>query len=203
MTSKSEETEVAISSTTRPGQSYLEWGSIFGGILVAGAISVVLTQFGVAAGLSVGAPTLADGSASWNVLLAGLWLALVAVASASAGGYLSGRMRARRNDAVEAEVEVRDGSHGLVVWAGATLVVAAFGALSATLAAASAAPTTEITEEMARIGYNSALIFSFATAASAALSAAAAWFAGIAGGAHRDAGLTVHEVVPAFLRKSA
>lgn len=203
-------TDIAATSTANPGVAYLEWGSIFGGIAIAGAISLVLGQFGAAIGLSLGDPMLSDGSASWNVLVAGLWLILVAIASASGGGYLSGRMRARREDAVEAEVEVRDGTHGLVVWAGATLMVAAVTGLSAGLSAIAGAmivDTGTVTEAasdtIARLASNSSVIFAFATAAGAALAAAAAWFAGTIGGAHRDAGLSIHEIVPAALRKRA
>ena len=39
-----------------------------------------------------------------------------------AGGYLTGRLRRRAYDATAHEVEVRDGSHGLVVWALGVLV---------------------------------------------------------------------------------
>lgn len=201
-------TDIASTSTVNPGVAYLEWGSIFGGIVIAGAISLVLGQFGAAVGLTIGEPTLADGSASWNVLVAGLWLVLVAIASASGGGYLSGRMRARRDDAVEAEVEVRDGTHGLVVWAGATLMAAivtslsaGFSALAGAVLVDAGAVTEAASDTIVRLASNSSVIFAFATAAGAALAAAAAWFAGIAGGAHRDAGLSIHEVVPSAFRK--
>lgn len=203
-------TDIASTSTVNPGVAYLEWGSIFGGIVIAGAISLVLGQFGAAIGLTLGDPTLGDGSASWNVLVAGLWLVLVAIAAASGGGYLSGRMRARREDALEAEVEVRDGTHGLVVWAGATLMVAAVTGLSAGLSAiagalvvnpGSVAETTG--DSLVRLASNASVIFAFATGAGAALAAAAAWFAGTIGGAHRDAGLSIHEIVPTALRKRA
>ena len=46
-----------------------------------------------------------------------------------AGAYLTGRMRKRKHDSTEHEVEVRDGSHGLVVWAGA-VVLGSYLALS-------------------------------------------------------------------------
>ena len=39
-----------------------------------------------------------------------------------AGGYLTGRMRRRFHDATEHESDVRDGAHGLLVWAGALVV---------------------------------------------------------------------------------
>lgn len=199
----------AVTSTVDPGSSYLEWGAVFGGTAVAGAMSVVLLQFGAGVGLALGSPTLEDGSASWNVLAAGLWLAIVALASSTAGGYIAGRMRSRWGDAVEAEVEFRDGTHGLVVWGASTVAV---GVLMAAITAASAvgagtaaagAPPSEPTADLLRLTANVSTIFSFATAAGAALGAAAAWYAATLGGEHRDKGLSIHEVVPKrFRRKS-
>ena len=76
----------AVTSTSEPGSSYLEWGAIWGGATVAGAMSVVFLQFAAGVGLAVGEPTLQDGSASWNVMVAGLWVAVVALESSAAGG---------------------------------------------------------------------------------------------------------------------
>ncbi|MEQ9126001.1 MAG: hypothetical protein RIM80_25945, partial [Alphaproteobacteria bacterium] len=90
---------------TTPGESYLEWGAVLGGAAVAVAITVTLSQFGAAVGLGLGAPVLEGGGASWQVLVAGLWLVLVAFASAAGGGYLAGRMRSRFGDAEPSEVE--------------------------------------------------------------------------------------------------
>ncbi len=201
------ETAVAVTSTSDPGTSYLEWGAIFGGTAIAGAISMVLLQFGSAIGLAAGPAYLDDLSPSWNVLVAGLWVVLVALSSSAAGGYVAGRMRSRRGDAIEAEVEFRDGAHGLVTWGTATVVS---GVIAASLGALSAAGATAMTKsvdisaEMLNISANVSSIFAFAIAAGAALGAAAAWFAAISGGEHRDQGLSVHEVVPkAFRRRLA
>lgn len=198
----------AVTSTVDPGTSYLEWGAIFGGATIAGSISVILLQFGAGAGLAMGSPTLPDGGASWNVLVAGLWLAVVALASASAGGYIAGRMRSRRDDAVESEVEFRDGTHGLTVWAVSTLTVALLMAVITALSAigsvaAVAGTDVEASADVVRLTANVSNIFNFATAAGSALGAAAAWFAATLGGQHRDEGLSVHEIVPASFRRRA
>lgn len=199
--------KTAVISNAEPGTAYLQWGAIFGGIAIASAISVVLTQFGAGAGLTVGDPMLDDGTVSWVVLVAGLWTVLVAIASASAGGYLCGRMRARFGDATADEIEVRDGVHGLVVWAGATLIVVAITGIAAALGTIASigatAESVEISDDVLRLTANNSIIFAFATAAGAALAAAAAWFAGVAGGSHRDDGLSIHEVVPRRFRKTA
>lgn len=181
--------------------SPLEWGAATGGAALALAIAVVLTQFGAAAGLSLHEPFLADGSASWSVFLAGLWVMLVAIASTAAGGYLAGRLRARVGDAKPDEAEFRDGAHGLVVWAVATLVAVLVAAALAS-PALQAASDIEPTAAQARIIANAGAIFGFASVAAAAISAAAAWFAAIEGGKHRDEGLSVDVAVPRWLRKA-
>ena len=196
--------DVHAAAPSVPG-SYLEWGPVFGGAAVALAISMLLTQFGAGIGLTAGADaTLEGGGASWNPFIAGLWLVLVALASASAGGYLAGRMRTRAGDATEDEVEFRDGAHGLVVWA-VSGVVAMFGvSLVTALAGLGAAVDTATAEPAAEVLANAAsagVVFNFASAAGAALAAAAAWFSATTGGSHRDEGIAIHGVVPPYLRE--
>lgn len=200
-------TPTEAASHPAAGTSYLEWGAIFGGSMLAGAMSVVLLQFGAGIGLSLGSPTLPDGSVSWNVLVAGLWVVTVAIASSAAGGYIAGRMRSRRNDAVETEVGFRDGAHGLVVWAVATLLTGLFIVAVSSLSAIGAAATTnetsvETTADMLRIGGNIASIFAFTTAAGSAIGAATAWFAAVSGGKHRDTNLSLDGIVPRPFRKA-
>ncbi|MBZ9673960.1 hypothetical protein [Mesorhizobium sp. ES1-3] len=180
--------------------SYLEWGGIFGGGVIACATSVVLLQFGSSAGLGLGSPTLPNGGASWNVLVAGLWVVIVAIASSAAGGYVAGRMRTRWEDSNQSESEFRDGIHGIAVWALATLGAAFFLAMIAGHGAAAIA-NPAVNESTMRLSAHIAAIFGFATAAGSALGAAAAWFAAISGGEHRDEGIAFHHVVPVLLRK--
>jgi hypothetical protein len=171
--------------------------------VIACAISVVLLQFGASAGLALGSPTLANGGASWNVLVAGLWLVIVATASSAAGGYVAGRMRTRWEDSDESESEFRDGIHGIAVWALATLGAALFFATIGDNGAAAVVnpDDAQVNETTARLSANITAIFSFATAAGSALGAAAAWFAAITGGEHRNQGIAFHNVVPVLLRK--
>ena len=103
--------------------SYLDWGSIIGGIVLASAISVVMLAFGSAIGLSYSSASLsAKGYAIGAGIGAALWFIWVQVSSFMAGAYLTGRLRKRKADSTEHEVEVRDGSHGLLVWAGGVLI---------------------------------------------------------------------------------
>jgi hypothetical protein len=101
----------------------LHWTPVVAGALGAAALAFVLHSFAIALGLSVSstAPTWRDSSAAL-VLLSGLYLLLVAVVSYGFGAYLSARLRRRFADVPLEEVEFRDGMHGLVVWALATLL---------------------------------------------------------------------------------
>jgi hypothetical protein len=124
--------------------SYIHWGPVIAGAVVAAALAFVLHAFAAAIGLGVSstAPTWRDASIPLWVL-SGVYLILVALVSYGAGGYLAGRVRSSWATA-EDEIEFRDGTHGLLVWALATLLTGllAFGAAQATtrLAAPSGGP---------------------------------------------------------------
>jgi hypothetical protein len=101
----------------------LQWTPVVAGALGAAALALVLHSFAIALGLSVGstAPTWRDSSSAL-VLLSGLYLLLAAVVSYGFGAYLAARLRLRLADVPLEEAEFRDGMHGLVVWALATLL---------------------------------------------------------------------------------
>lgn len=204
MAAESTQTSAAETRLSAAGRSYLEWGAVWAGAALATALSIILIQFGSGVGLAVGEPMLDGGGASWNVLVAGLWVVVVALASSTAGGYIAGRMRSRFDDASEDEVEFRDGAHGLTVWAVATIVVAFSLAVLAGLASSGAAvadAAAEIPADVARFTGNITSIFAFATAAGSVLGAAAAWFSATLGGQHRDQGTETHLLVPKPLRR--
>ena len=79
----------------------------------------------------------------WFAIVGALWLLWVQISSFFAGGYLTGRLRRRHGDATEYESDVRDGSHGLVMWAVAILLGAfiAFWGIGSTLSAVGTAAT--------------------------------------------------------------
>jgi hypothetical protein len=109
---------------------YPEWGPIVAGGIAAAALALVLHAFAVAIGLSVSsaAPTWRDASFAL-VLLSGLYVILAALASYALGGYLAGLMRTRL--ASREDIDLRDGLHGLLVWALATLLTAVIGVAAA------------------------------------------------------------------------
>jgi hypothetical protein len=100
----------------------LDWTPVVAGTFAAAALAFVLHTFAIALGLSVSstAPTWRDTSFAL-VALSGLYLLLVALASYGLGGYVAARLRARLAAPAE-DVEFRDGMHGLLVWALATLL---------------------------------------------------------------------------------
>lgn len=117
--------ETVVAPARDEAGSYVDWPAIFAGAAVAAAISLVLLTFGTALGLSLtSAREGQSASLFWIAVIAGLWLLWVQVSASFAGGYLAGRMRRRHGDASESESDIRDGSHGLVVWAVATLLAA-------------------------------------------------------------------------------
>ena len=185
------------------GQSYLEWGAVWGGSVIAIATSTVLGQFGGSAGLALGEPVLANGEPSWQVIVASLWLFLTALASSAGGGYIAGRMRSRWGDAAKSEVEFRDGVHGLSVWAVSTMAVAAVAAFGAALAGIGVNTGTveEIPANVAEYTQTLTVVYGFAAGAAAALGAGAAWWFASLGGSHRDEGTDVNLLTPRFLRR--
>jgi hypothetical protein len=118
--------------------SYVDWPAVIAGIVLASAISLLLLTFGSAVGLSfTNFRSFGNTAPIWAAIAAASWLLWVQISSFMAGGYLAGRMRRRFRDATEHESDVRDGAHGLLVWAGA-LVIGAIIAVGGLGAAASA-----------------------------------------------------------------
>ena len=195
-------TDITPDKTNPAGQgvSYLEWGPFFGGAVITGALSIVLTQFGAGIGLAASDRVGPGGSLTWGIFLIGLWLVLVAFASASAGGYVAGRMRSHFGDGTADEAEFRDGIHGIIVWALATIVIGAGMGLVAAISTIAAPAAETLSEEAMAAARNASVITGFATGAGAVLGAAGAWFAAIAGGKHRDEGISVNTFVPAIFR---
>lgn len=139
MTIQDELVVAAAPVATEEHHSYIDWAAIIGGIVLASALSVLFLAFGSAIGLSFanfGAGP--DVNPVWIAIAAASWLLWVQISSFMAGGYLTGRLRRRFNDATEHESDVRDGAHGLLVWAGALVLgaVIAMGGVGAALTAA-------------------------------------------------------------------
>jgi hypothetical protein len=127
---------------------YPQWGPIVAAGIAAAALALALHAFAVGIGLSVSstAPTWRDASFAL-VLLSALYAAL---ASYGLGGYLVGLMCTRPSSREDADL--RDGLHGLLVWALATLLTVVIGFATAQSLTRLGAPSGGQTGPSASIG---------------------------------------------------
>jgi len=118
----------------------VQWAPIIAGAIAAAALAFVLHSVAVGIGLSIAsaAPSWRDASFAL-VLLSALYLVLTAIAAYGFGGYVSGLLREPITAPAD-EVEFRDGIHGVLVWALATLLTAVFALATAQSLTRLAAP---------------------------------------------------------------
>lgn len=103
----------------RPG---LSWAAIFGGAVVATAVTVMLTALGSGIGLASVSPMTHDNpSVVTFTVWAAIWLILVQWIASFFGGYLAGRLRPSLGGVHSDEVTFRDTATGFVTWAVAAL----------------------------------------------------------------------------------
>jgi hypothetical protein len=130
---------ISRQGTIEPVQagSYVEWGAVLAGAVIAAGFGFVLLTFGAGIGLSLIStyPGHSYGRAALSI--AAFWALVVPIASFLIGGYITGRLRAPHEGADEAETEFRDGIHGALVWGigilfGAVLTFFAAGATAQT-----------------------------------------------------------------------
>jgi hypothetical protein len=124
------------------GSSYIHWGPVIAGAIVAAAVFFVLMTFASAIGLAVSSasPTWRDTSTGLT-LLSGAWVVLVSIGSFGLGGYIAGRVRRRWEATTADEIHFRDGLHGLLVWGLAVIIGAGMTWAAATALATASRPT--------------------------------------------------------------
>ncbi len=129
-----------------PRYRYLGWGAILAGALLSVAISSIMVTFGSAIGLTLVSPYPGrTASFAFLAIAAALWALWVSISSFAAGGYLAGRMAGPGAAMRSHESDIRDGAHGLTVWAVGAIVLMALSVASvggATKAALQGAATT-------------------------------------------------------------
>lgn len=134
-------------ATTARASSAVSWGAVFGGAVVSASISLMLLAAGAGLGfVSVSPWTNAGVTAATFGIAAMIWLAVVHLVSAGAGGYLAGRLRTKRVGLHTEEVAFRDTAHGFMAWA--------VGAILSTVLLASAA--SAVIGGTARLGASAA-----------------------------------------------
>lgn len=132
--------ETIVRSSEDIAVSAISWRAILAGAVASAALTLMLLALGAGIGLSVVSPY-----STWTVtttqaaLGAGIFMLVVAVMSSAVGGYIAGRLRTRWAGVHTNEVYFRDTAHGLVSWAVATVVSAAFLGSAAALMAGGAA----------------------------------------------------------------
>lgn len=134
---------VVAAANSRP--SVVDWAAALAGAVLAAGVGIVLNAFGAALGL--GTLSVGDAESSFNLWLvvSGFWMVVTLVLTYMAGGYVAGRMRRRGDGISDQETSVRDGVHGLVVWALGMIAMAWMAASllgAATTTVASVAGTT-------------------------------------------------------------
>ncbi|HVL00967.1 MAG TPA: hypothetical protein VM553_14190 [Dongiaceae bacterium] len=193
-----------VESQPRPFQ----WNVIFAGMAVALALTIVLTQFGGAIGLKVDAPLRGEGfNASWGIIATGIWVLWIQLLSSLAGGYAAGYLRVPTPEFSPHENELRDGLHGLTVWAASTVLVFIAIAVATFFTGLLAAQTdsqqaAQVVDAAKRTHENVPVIYAFAHGAISLVSGIVSWWAATKGGEHRLSA-TDHSVVWSFrtLRK--
>ena len=131
----------------RRGKGHVDWGASLAGAALAVAITFTMSAFGAALGISA-APSAYDrhwvGPPILLTIVIALWGAWIAVSSFAAGGYLAARMRRLVPDSSAHERDLRDGIHGLIVWAVGAVVIVYAGSAIVNGAAVTAVRTGEL-----------------------------------------------------------
>jgi hypothetical protein len=135
-------TEHPVESTEgrATGISAFDWHAVAGGAAIAAALAFLLMTFGSAVGLTVVSPWPGSGASATTMSLMGAaWFLVVSMVSYLIGGYVAGRLRAKRSDGTYDESMIRDGLHGLGVWGVGILLTIAIAAWGATTLGSGAA----------------------------------------------------------------
>ena len=113
--------------TVESARSAASWPAIIAGAFVAIGASLILLTLGSGLGFAAISPWADHGvSATTFAISTAIWLIATQWISAGLGGYIAGRLRTRWHGTHTHEIFFRDTAHGLVTWAVATVVVAAF-----------------------------------------------------------------------------
>jgi hypothetical protein len=119
--------EVEPANRGESSKSGVSWAAIFAGAFVAVAMSLILLVLGTGLGLGSISPWANDGASASTIGIGAIvWLVVMQLASAALGGYVGGRLRTKWVGVHNDEVFFRDTAHGLLVWAVATVIAAAF-----------------------------------------------------------------------------
>lgn len=166
-----------------PQHSYVEWTSIAAGTMLAVALSLVMLQFGAAVGIADFDNMRTNLPSREHMIYGTVYALLVQLFAFTIGGYVAGRMRAPVAGSPIHEREVRDGIHGVLVWATGTVVVA----IVAYIAHMNVTQAEmELAKDVIQKRHTISVILAFAAASTSLVSGVAAFVAATKGGDHRD-----------------
>lgn len=112
--------------------SSVAWSAVIAGALSASAVSLLLLILGSGLGMAAASPWSFEGANTKTFTIgAAIWLIIMQLISAGAGGYLAGRLRNRWVNIHIKEASFRDWVHGFLAWAVATIIAASFLASAA------------------------------------------------------------------------
>ncbi|MBP6019132.1 MAG: hypothetical protein KA735_06550 [Burkholderiaceae bacterium] len=116
-----------IDDVTQANASGISWAAVFAGAAAAAALSLILLILGSGLGFAAISPWSSEGATAATLGISAIvWLAVTQIIASGLGGYLAGRLRVRWSRLHADEVYFRDTAHGMLSWAVATLVTAAF-----------------------------------------------------------------------------
>lgn len=126
--------DTVVVETEASPTSAVSWPAVIAGGIVAAAFTLLLLALGTGLGFTVASPWhgTPDITTTKAATVAGIYMATTAVIASALGGYISGRLRTRWLATPGDEVFFRDTAHGLLSWALATVMGAAFLATAAT-----------------------------------------------------------------------
>jgi hypothetical protein len=122
----------------------ISWGAVFAGVVIALTAQLLLNLLGVGIGLATIDPSAANNPDPKTFSIsAGVWWAVSGIVAALIGGYAAGRLSGRPKESTT-------GWHGLIAWAGTTLVV--FYLLSTALGAVVGGAFSAVSSAMGGVG---------------------------------------------------
>jgi hypothetical protein len=122
----------------------ISWSAVLAGIVIALTAQLLLNLLGVGIGLATVDPLAGDNPDPKTFSIgAGVWWALSGIIAALIGGYAAGRLSGRPKESTT-------GWHGLIAWAGTTLVV--FYLLSTAVGAVVGGAFSAVSSAMGGVG---------------------------------------------------
>jgi hypothetical protein len=131
--------DVEIFQTDSRRATTLSWSAAIAGAVTATAIGFILLALGTGIGLAVASPYGSTPTIGTMTVAGAVWLVLTQSIAFAAGGYVSARLRVRKDDASATETRFADGANGFMAWAIGALAIALVVAIVSATSIAGAA----------------------------------------------------------------